>query len=96
MCGEAIPLILGAYQPRGSHTPVKQRRVKTYEQILESSRHQPADSRGGTGGRGRLFSGPGAHGHANPGDKGGPGLDLGMMGGGGDWTVFDAPPRPWG
>jgi hypothetical protein len=27
-----------------------------------------------------------------PGDKGGPGpgLDLGMMGGGGDWTVFDA------
>ena len=38
----------------------------------------------------------GPTGTPTPGDKGGPGLDLGIMGGGGDWTVFDAAAKALG
>jgi hypothetical protein len=43
-----------------------------------------------------LAQGP--SGTPTPGDKGGPGLglDLGMMGGGGDWAVFDAAAKALG
>jgi hypothetical protein len=43
-----------------------------------------------------LAQGP--SGTPTPGDKGGlgPGLDLGMLGGGGDWTVFDAAAKALG
>ena len=42
-----------------------------------------------------LAQGP--TGTPTPGDKSGPGLDLGMMGGGGgDWTVFDAAAKALG
>ena len=42
-----------------------------------------------------LAQGP--TGTPTPGDRGGPGLDLGMMGGGGgDWTVFDAAAKALG
>ena len=41
-----------------------------------------------------LAQGP--TGTPTPGDKGGPGLDLGIMGGGGDWTVFDAAAKALG
>jgi hypothetical protein len=41
-----------------------------------------------------LAQGP--SGTPTPGDKGGPGLDLGIMGGGGDWTAFDAAAKALG
>jgi hypothetical protein len=41
-----------------------------------------------------LAQGP--SGTPTPGDRGGPGLDLGIMGGGGDWTAFDAAAKALG
>jgi hypothetical protein len=41
-----------------------------------------------------LAQGP--SGTPTPGDKGGPGPDLGIMGGGGDWTAFDAAAKALG
>ena len=41
-----------------------------------------------------LAQGP--TGTPTPGDKGGPGLDLGIMGGGKDWTAFDAAAKALG